>query len=119
MGSSLLVPRERGDEGMYVMMMVKHTPESCPLYNTQTRKIWQDVMKGYPQLLAKHGVKLVGSWSNFGTHTIYSICDTPGMDAWMGVVGDPGSAAALSFCSAEFFPVMSAEEADAYMNNLK
>jgi len=100
---------------MYVMMIVKHSPESCPLFNTETRKIYEDTMMNQADVLAKHGVKMVSSWSNFGMHTEYFIYETPGMDAWMGVVGEPGSANALSFCTAEFFPVMSAEEAEAYV----
>jgi len=104
-----------GDAEMYVMMIVKHSPESCPLFNTETQKIWNDTWNNYPQAIAKHGVKMVSSWANFGLHTAYYIFETPGLDAWMATIDEPGSAAALSFCSIEFFPVMSAEEAEAYV----
>ncbi|MBN1460351.1 MAG: hypothetical protein JXA57_12510 [Armatimonadetes bacterium] len=106
----------KGDEEMYVMMVAKHSPESCPLFNKDNREIFQTVMQKYPDLLAKHGLKLVGSWMNFGTHTMYMVCDTPGMDAWMAVINEPGSALGLSFMTAEIFPVMSWDEAAAYMS---
>ena len=109
----------KGDGEMYVMMIAKHSPESCPLFNEDIRKTYQGITQSYPETIAKHGVKLVGSWANFGTHTMYIVCDAPGMDAWMATINEPGSALGLSFMTAEFFPVMSWEESEAYMSTLQ
>ena len=56
---------------MYVMQISRHSPESCPTVNESTVKVTVDLIKNLDSLAAKHGMKLVGSWTDHPMHMIY------------------------------------------------
>jgi hypothetical protein len=82
---------------MYVMQIIKHTPESCPLVNDANKKIMVNMIQKMEMLTAKHGIKLVSSWTDHPTHLIYNTYETPNMDAFLKFNVEPECMAMLRF----------------------
>ena len=100
---------------MYVMQIGRHSPESCPDFNKETKKTTLAIMQQMNTLLPKHGIKSAGMWVDHGNHTTYIILDTPSLDAYWALVMEPVMAAYLSFNSVTNSVVMGPEEAMALL----
>ena len=70
-------------------------------------------LKQLEPLATKHGVKLAGFWNDVPGHTVYSVFDTPSMDACLDLLDEPEIAALLSCNTAERLVVKSLEETKA------
>jgi len=53
------------------MQISRHSPESCPLFNEQTRRPTVTLLQRFEELLAKHGVKKINSFTDHPGHTIF------------------------------------------------
>ena len=98
---------------MYVMSILKHSPESCASFNDANKKVTLAAMKQLEPLATKHGVKLAGFWNDVPGHTVYSIFDTPSMDACLAMMDEPEMAALLACNTSERRVVKSLEETKA------
>ncbi|MBI0584781.1 MAG: hypothetical protein ISF22_11240 [Methanomassiliicoccus sp.] len=88
------------------MEVIKHTAESCPVYNSKYREMTVNWMEKVEPTAARYGVKFMGSWTDHPTHVVYAMFDTPSLDNMMKFTMDPEMGAPLSFCSVRMFPVM-------------
>ena len=95
---------------MYVLQISRHAPESCPVYNEQTRGSTVALLQTMESLLAKHGVKMVGMWNDHAAHEVYNIYDTPSMDAFAAAAMEPEMVAWLSYNKVEVKMVLGQEE---------
>lgn len=95
---------------MYVMSIMRHNPESCAAFNEATRKATQAGIGQLDALTAKHGIKLAGFWNDLGGHVVYSIFDTPSLDAYWAFCNEPEMVALLATNSAQLKVVLSLEE---------
>jgi len=100
---------------MYVMQIDTHSPESCPAFNKENKKTTVYLMQQMDSLLAKHGVKTAGMWTDHGAHTTYTVYDTPSMDAFVACMMEPNMEKWLAFSTVETRMVMGAEEVTAML----
>ena len=98
---------------MHVMVISTHSPESCPVFNKDVQKTADAVIQEFPELLVKHGVKLVGSWSDLGAHTSWDVYETPSLDAFWAYVSEPRMVDWLTFSTCEIRMVNSWAELQA------
>lgn len=101
---------------MYVLQILKHSPESCPLgksENLQTMKTW---LENLDTLSAKHGIKVAGVWTDRWGHTSWIIYETPNMDAFKAFESEPENIKVVTFNNIETKRVTSAKETLAFFN---
>jgi hypothetical protein len=95
---------------MYIMMIAQHSPESCPKFNPDTFKTAAPVMQALLPTLAKHDVKLVGSWEDPAAHTGWTVLESPSFDTYLAAVREPALDPWLSFHTVESRVVLSLDE---------
>jgi hypothetical protein len=100
---------------MYIMQISRHSPESCAMFHEEARNVMVTLMKKMDELLDNHGVKMVGSWTNAPNHTIYTVFDTPSIEAYMKLVNEPEMVIWLKFHRVREEIVTSLEEAKAML----
>ena len=100
---------------MFVMQISKHSPESCPDYHPEYKKIALTWGEKLEPMAAKYGVKVVGVYNDHPGHMVYVIFDTPKMENLMGMMMEPDIMAPLSFCTSEVKVVFSLPEIMAMM----
>jgi L-rhamnose mutarotase len=96
---------------MLILSVMKHAPETCPAYNPKYRQITRNLYEKAESLAAKHGVKLIGIWTDHPQHTAYSVMEAPNMETFMKLMMEPEIMAGLSFCTAYTTTVLSQKEA--------
>jgi hypothetical protein len=100
---------------MFVLQISKHSPESCPDYHPEYKKIALTWGEKLEPLAAKYGVKVVGVYNDHAAHLVYAIFDTPKMENLMGLMMEPDIMAPLSFCTSQLKVVFSLPEIMAMM----
>ena len=55
------------------MSISKHNPENCPAFSEKHRKSTIELLSKMDGLLKKHGLKMIGSWTDFPQHLIYML----------------------------------------------
>jgi len=100
---------------MYVMSIMKHSPESCAAFNESTKKATQAALSQMGTLAAKHGVKPAGFWNDLAGHTVYTVFDTPTMEACLALFDEPEMRDLLATNTCETKVVLSAEQTAAMM----
>jgi hypothetical protein len=82
---------------MYVLQIARHSPESCPVFNESTKKHTVELMQNIDAKLEKHGIQMVGSWTDLPAHEIYTVFDIPSVEAYTGLLAEPEMMAWLSY----------------------
>jgi hypothetical protein len=95
---------------MLFLQIAKHTPESCPMHNEKTKKVFADLMAKMGPLTKKHGIKLVGSWTSMPEHLIVNVYDAPNMETLMKFAMEPEAMNWAAYNTTETRPVMTTEE---------
>jgi hypothetical protein len=75
------------------LTIARHTAESCPLQNEKGRKLVLNVVEKMEPLAKKHGVKVLGMWSDPWEHLIVAIYESPSLEAFQKLSMDPELAA--------------------------
>jgi len=75
------------------MTIARHSPESCPMRTEKGRKLVLDVTTRMEAVTKKHGVKLLGMWSDPSEHLIVSIYESPTLEAFQKLSMDSELAA--------------------------
>lgn len=91
---------------MLVMMAMKHSPETCPAYNSKYRDMSVKWFENVGSIAAKYGVKFVNSWTDHPMHTLYALFDTQSMDNMMKLAMDPEMSVGMAFNKIRTFPVL-------------
>ncbi|MCP8304026.1 MAG: hypothetical protein H3Z50_00930 [archaeon] len=60
---------------------MKHTVESCPLFNPETKKKFKEVIGKRGEAAEKHGVKVLSAWTSILNHLIFYIVEAPSQKA--------------------------------------
>src|SRR5512136_914630 len=95
---------------MLFMMISKHAPEACPVFNSQTRAVFLNYFEKAESLAHKYGIKQVGMWVDHPGHTGYMVFEAPSFEAFMGFSMEPEVEATLGASSSRMFPVFTAQE---------
>jgi hypothetical protein len=95
---------------MLYMVITTHDPENCPAFNPKTRAIMLAWYARVEALSKKHGIKVIGGWTDHPAHTYYGVMDIPSDAAAVAFMMEPEVHATLGFCKMRSFPVMTDEE---------
>jgi len=86
------------------------------MFNEQSKKITVALVQKQEPILAKHGLKMLGSWSDIPAHTIYNIYEAPTMEAFMKLMQEPEMMGWLAFNTVETKLVLSESDAMASLS---
>jgi hypothetical protein len=95
---------------MQIIEIVTHSPESCPLSNPKNQKIMTSWLENIDALAAKHGVKVLGVWTDRWGHTSWAAYETPSMEAFAKLELEPEFMARATFNNIEKRAVTTAKE---------
>jgi hypothetical protein len=56
---------------------MKHSVESCPLFNAEVMKKFKEVIGNREQAAKKHGIKVLSAWTSVLDHLIFYIVEAP------------------------------------------
>ncbi|HVO37378.1 MAG TPA: DUF3303 family protein [Candidatus Acidoferrum sp.] len=91
------------------MCISKHAPENCPAFSAKHRKSTLELFEKMDKLAKKHGVKVLGSWTDFPEHIVYMVVEGS-FDAMMKMQMEPLLMEWLSFNSMEVKALFKNEE---------
>ena len=97
------------------MVISRHSPESCWMFNPKTRQIHLDLVRNLDAILQKHGVAMLGCWFDIPGHALYEIYDAPDYAAIQGMTMEPEILAWSSFNTMRVLPVTSVDEVNAFL----
>ena len=64
------------------LIIGRHHAENCPMYNEKTRKVAMEYFSKEGELLKKHGIKSLGSWTAYGEHLMVTVYEAPSSNAF-------------------------------------
>jgi len=64
------------------LMISRHSPENCPMFNEKARKLWLEYASKSEELFKKYGAKRVGAWSVPTEHLYVEVVEIPSLDAF-------------------------------------
>ena|SRR3990172_12681016 len=95
---------------MHIMQIIKHSPESCPLGNPKNLNVMMVWLEKIESLSAKHGIKVLGVWTDRWGHTSWAVFEAPSMEAFAKFELEPENMARVTFNYVETRIVTSAKE---------
>ncbi len=60
---------------------MKHTPESCPLFNPEVKAKFKESIVNREEAAKKHGIRILSAWTSVLDHLIFLILDAPSQKA--------------------------------------
>ncbi|MDD1679945.1 MAG: hypothetical protein LUO93_12275 [Methanomicrobiales archaeon] len=92
------------------LLISRHNPESCWMFNEKSRQIHQDLFNGLDALLKKYHITLIGCWFDIPGHTLYEVYNAPSLDAFQRMGMEPEIARWSSFNTTQIIMVSSLED---------
>jgi hypothetical protein len=71
------------------LLISRHSPENCPLFNEEKRKVNLASLEKLDAWSKKFGVKLVGAWSVPNEHLNLMVIEAPSLEAFQKFSMDP------------------------------
>jgi len=101
------------------LLITKHSPENCPMFNAKHMKIYMEAMEKTDALMKKHKVKLLAGAEVPNEHSSYEIYEAPSFEAFKEFGMEPAIIALGQFITMEVKPAMSPEEATQMLKHMK
>ena len=60
---------------------MKHTVESCAMFNAEVRKKFKEVVGKREEAAKKHGIKILSAWTSTLEHLIFYVVEAPSQTA--------------------------------------
>jgi hypothetical protein len=60
---------------------MKHTPESCPMFNNDVKKGFKELIGKKEEIQKKNEVKILSGWTSTLSHLIFFIVEAPSQQA--------------------------------------
>ena len=60
---------------------MKHTVESCPMFNTEVKKKFKEAVGKREEAAKKHGIKVLSAWTSTMEHLTFYIVEAPSQSA--------------------------------------
>ncbi len=95
---------------MHILQVISHSPESCPLGNPKNLEIKMNWLENIERCAAKHGISVLGVWTDRWGHKSWAVFETPSMEAFKKFELEPENMARVTFTSTETVAVTSAKE---------
>jgi hypothetical protein len=92
------------------VVISRHSPENCPLFNEKTRKVWVNFLSRFDGLTKKHGIKNLGVWSAGNIHQTMMVMEAPSFEALTKCLMEPEALSIGMVETAEINHVFSGEE---------
>lgn len=85
------------------------------MFNEQAKKSMMSIMQNQDAVLAKHGIKMLGSWVDYPAHEIHNVYEAPSMEAFMAMGQEPIFIAWLAFNTVETKVVIGPQQVKALL----
>ena len=93
------------------LMIMKDTPQTCPLFNAQSAKAYSDWLAKLPDINKKYGIRHLASCTVIqGEHVSTIIVEAPSLEAVQRATMEPEYFALYKFGTIEIQPALSGEE---------
>jgi hypothetical protein len=96
----------------------KHAPENCPAFSEKHRKSTLELLSNMEKLAKKHGLKCLGSWTDFPEHLVYWVLEGD-LDAMEKLQMEPRVMEWLSFNTIETKVVIKNEDVLEMLRKIK
>mgnify|MGYP001103336129 CR=1 FL=1 len=60
---------------------MKHTPESCPMFNNDVKKKFKEMVENREEVKKKHGIKAISAYTSTLSHIVFIIVEAPSQQA--------------------------------------
>jgi hypothetical protein len=104
---------------MHVLQVYTHSPESCPIGNPKNMQTTIDWLNKVAELAAKHGLKVIGIWTDRWGHKSWAVYDTPNMEAFERFEQEPENLAKVTFTDVETRTVTVPSQTLAFFEKIK
>jgi hypothetical protein len=101
------------------LMIERHSPENCPMFNEKTRKVMMKCNEKFDGLAKKYRVKTIGSWAVPSEHLSFSVFEAPSLEAVTKLMMEPVVMELGTFETCEFKAAFNAEELTEMMPRIK
>jgi len=93
------------------LLIHRHSPENCPMFNEKARKMTLQLVNKMEGLLKKHGIKMVGFWQVPMEHLMFEVYEAPSLEAFQKLSMEPEILAWTAYNTVEMKIAISIEEA--------
>lgn len=104
---------------MHILQVYTHSPESCPIGNPKNLQTTMNWLKKVDVLAAKHGVKVVGIWTDRWGHQSWAVYDAPNMEAFEAFEQEPENLQKVTFTCTQTAIVTVPTETLAFFEKIK
>ena len=104
---------------MYILQVYTHSPESCPIGNLQNLQTTMNWLKKVDTLASKHGIKVVGIWTDRWGHRSWAVYDIPDMASFENFEQEPENLAKVTFTNTETITVTIPSQTLAFFEKIK
>ncbi len=101
------------------LLISKHSPENCPMFNAKSRKVMMESMDKSEKLMRKHGVKLLGEWTVPNEHLDFGVYEAQSLEAFTKLGMEPEIMAMSEFLTYEIKVAMSSEEVEQMLKHMR
>jgi L-rhamnose mutarotase len=71
------------------LLISRHAPESCWMFNEKTRQIHVNLLNKLGSLLTKYNITQLGAWFVLPEHSLYEVFDAPSLEAFQKMAMEP------------------------------
>jgi len=100
-----------------ILEIERHAPTEC-IGNNETRKAALKLLDTMPELLKKHGIKMVGSWTVHSEHLTFRVFEAPGFEAILKFQDEPECESWRQFTTSELKVAMTMDEVAKHIRQL-
>jgi hypothetical protein len=104
---------------MHVLQIYTHSPESCPVGNAKSLQIMMNWFKKLDTLTAKHGIIVVGVWTDRWGHMSWAVYETPDIETFEKFEQEPENIEKVTINKIETKTVTVAKETLAFFEKIK
>jgi hypothetical protein len=101
------------------IMISRHSPENCPMFNAKARKAMMEYISKSDGLMKKHGIKEFGGWNVPTEHLTFGVFEAPSFDALMKFGMEPAVLALSEFETYELKMATSMKEAEQMLKQMR
>ena len=93
------------------LMISRHTPENCPMYNEKAKKVYLDFWDNRDKTMKKHGVKMLGAYVANVEHLLIFVFEAPSYEVFQKCSIEPEIVALNAYSSNELIIASTMEDA--------
>jgi hypothetical protein len=104
---------------MHILQIISHSPESCPLGNPKNLELKLQWLENLEKNAAKHGIMVVGVWTDRSGHCSWAVYEAPNMEAFSKFELEPQNLARVTFSHIDSKLVTPAKDTLGFFNQYK